>query len=502
MNFSLHILSRRSRIARAISGRVTLLSFAVCGCAALMLPGCGSILTTASGSPGGNTAVTVLATSTANDEFSEFPIQITSIALIGQSGNAVTLLSSSPGIMPEFIHLNGPAEPIATVSVPQGVYTSAAVTIPEADFACAYFSPPNRNVTELFGKEAPSGTTVNLPAPITVTGTSMAISLNLLVSESTSLSACTSWNISLPPPKFTPVFEVSAVATLASGSGKIKATVMHGLVTSIDVSRNSFSMAGANEGLPGNEWQIDTYSGTVFQGIGGFSQLASGLPVDLDLAIQPDGSLLATRVAVCDTDTTDLSVFYGPVEYMDDTTSQVFFLAQEQYGYLLDQAHYYSTGSSEVPFGNAKFQISGALSNLDSLPFAATFTLSNIVPGQTVLWTTHDPNVTDKWPATTVTLMPQTIDGTVSAIGSEGGFTTYAVTLAPYDLFPALAVQPGQAKLLTNPNTVVVYADGNTQMLNTSPVAVGDVVRFYGLVFNDNGTLRMDCAQINDGVAE
>jgi hypothetical protein len=24
----------------------------------------------------------------------------------------------------------------------------------------------------------------------------------------------------------------------------------------------------------------------------------------------------------------------------------------------------------------------------------------------------------------------------------------------------------------------------------------------YGSIFNDNGTLRMDCAQINDGVAE
>jgi hypothetical protein len=26
--------------------------------------------------------------------------------------------------------------------------------------------------------------------------------------------------------------------------------------------------------------------------------------------------------------------------------------------------------------------------------------------------------------------------------------------------------------------------------------------RFYGLVFNDNGALRMDCAQVNDGVAD
>ena len=70
------------------------------------------------------------------------------------------------------------------------------------------------------------------------------------------------------------------------------------------------------------------------------------------------------------------------------------------------------------------------------------------------------------------------------------------------DLFPNLAVQPGQPTLLTNPNTVVVYADSNTQRLNSGTVSVGGLFRFYGLVFNDNGTLRMDCAQVNDGVAE
>ncbi len=74
--------------------------------------------------------------------------------------------------------------------------------------------------------------------------------------------------------------------------------------------------------------------------------------------------------------------------------------------------------------------------------------------------------------------------------------------LAPYDLFPALAVQPGQTTLLKNPNTVYVYADSSAQMLNTSPIAAGGVFRFYGLVFNDSGTLRMDCAQVNDGVPE
>jgi hypothetical protein len=105
-------------------------------------------------------------------------------------------------------------------------------------------------------------------------------------------------------------------------------------------------------------------------------------------------------------------------------------------------------------------------------------------------------------PANTVTLIPQTIDGAVSSSSTTGNFTVYTVTLASYDLFPQLAVQPGQTTLLTNPNAVQVYVDSNTQMLNTQSLAAGSTLRFYGLVFNDSGRLRMDCGQISDGVAQ
>ena len=46
------------------------------------------------------------------------------------------------------------------------------------------------------------------------------------------------------------------------------------------------------------------------------------------------------------------------------------------------------------------------------------------------------------------------------------------------------------------------YADTNTAMLTSSAPAPGDTLRFYGLVFNDHGTLRMDCARISPGVTE
>jgi hypothetical protein len=124
-----------------------------------------------------------------------------------------------------------------------------------------------------------------------------------------------------------------------------------------------------------------------------------------------------------------------------------------------------------------------------------------MVPGQNVSFT----DATYSWSvprpvATTMTLMPQTINGTVVASSISGNFTDYTVSLAPYDLLPMLAVQPGQPTVENNPSQVEVYVDHDTQLLNTQALAAGSTLRFYGLVFNDNGTLRMDCAQVNDGV--
>jgi hypothetical protein len=97
--------------------------------------------------------------------------------------------------------------------------------------------------------------------------------------------------------------------------------------------------------------------------------------------------------------------------------------------------------------------------------------------------------------------MPQTINGTITGISTEASFTTYTVTLAAYDLIPTLAVQQGQTTVLTEPSTVVIYVDKATQMLNQQPLVAGSVMRCNGMLFNDNGTMRMDCGQVNDGVA-
>ncbi len=467
---------------------VALMSFSGCGGGAPAAPS-----TTLSG----NTSVTLLATSTANDQLSQFDIGLNSVTLTGDSGNTVKLFTTLP--VAEFIHVNGTLEPLQTVSVPQGIYTSATVSVGSSSFVCNGFDASNKLLysSDFSDQQVPSSAvTVNLPSPITITGTAMGLSLDLLVSQSTSWGTCDPNSNASSPFSITPTFNLTPVDISAQPTNSANGRVLglHGLVTSVDASGTGFSVTAAD----GPCWQVTTSANTVYQGITDFSQLAAGMPVDMDGVLQADGSLLVTRVAVYDKNTASLSVSSGPLLYVVASQPTLSTMSTEEQGYLPA-----AIGSTAYSFGHAIFQTSGQLTSVPNLPFPTSFTAANMVAGQNVFLTTHaltmqgGPTYT---PASTITLLPQTINGTVSAMGSSGSFTTYTITLAPYDLFPALAVQPGQTTLLTNPSQVVVYVDNNTQMLNTQPIAVGNVTRFYGLVFNDSGTLRMDCAQINDGV--
>jgi hypothetical protein len=234
----------------------------------------------------------------------------------------------------------------------------------------------------------------------------------------------------------------------------------------------------------------------VYQGISGFSTLAVGTFVDLDGAIQPDGSVLASRIAVEDISAGD--VLRGPLMGVTPAVSiLVMHPRQEQGQDLLG----FGGGSFPFNFGSAVSQVSGQLTNLATLPFVPSFNASNMVPGQEVYISAATMPSSGYPIAATMTLMPQLINGTVIASSTSGNFTDYTVSLASYDLFPMLAVQPNQTTVENNPSQVEVYVDSNTQMLNAEALATGSTLRFYGLVFNDNGTLRMDCAQVNDGVA-
>ena len=469
------------------------------------MTGCGSKGSSTAGGPtfSGNTSVNVLISSTANDQLSRFDIELQSLKLTDQSGTVIELLPATQGL--EFMHVNGGIEPLLTVRVPQGIYSGATATVGTAEFTCVTLTPTGGLDTSIFayGQTPAENIKVNLREPITITGTNMSVGLNLLVSESAALSSCYAaqgqYTYSI-----TPTFELAPISLASQPTNATNGKVMSldGRVTSIDLGGNTFALSLPQDlYIAPTEVSIKSGNGTTYDGISGLSGLAAGMLVDIDGAIRADGSVAATRIAVLDADTTNLSMQTGPVMQTNSSVPLVVAFGQRQQGYLYDMR----LDPIWIPYdySGAVFEISGNFSNLLNLPFLPSFNSSNMVDGQNVYVTSHASQVTGNpyTPTSSIMLFPQTINGSVVAASTSGGFTVYTVTLADYSLFPQLAVQAGQATLLNNPGEVQVYTDSNTQKVNTTPLAPGSTLRFYGLVFNDNGTLRMDCAQVSDGVA-
>ncbi|MGB7333018.1 MAG: DUF5666 domain-containing protein, partial [Terriglobales bacterium] len=380
------------------------------------------------------------------------------------------------------------------------IYTSATATL-GAVFVCIA-QVPGGGLGIANYSLVNQGPTVNLASPITVTGSNMALLLNMQVSSSAVFPTC--WT---NPPfegfSMAPTFDLTPFALSASptnsGNGKI---------SGLDAEVASVAMAGSSLTLtiPGGPFGTRTLSAssnnqTVFQGISGASAVSAGMFLNVDGAIQSDGSLLATRIAV--EDPSAINEFSGPLMSVDSVVPVLMQYGRTEQGALVPdngQSVYYAT--PDFDFSNAAYNISGQLTNLQNLPFVPSFTAANMVAGQNVGITSPTFSIVGGvyTPANTITLVPQTINGTVVSSQQVGSFVDYTVSLASYDLFPTLAVQQGQTTLLNNPSQIEVYVDSNTQQLNTQALAPGSTLRFYGLVFNDNGTLRMDCAQVNDGV--
>lgn len=444
----------------------------------------------------GNSLVTVLLTSSANNQLTQLNLQFTSFTLTTQSGNMLTLFNTPQTA--EFIHLNGTSEPLLTVAIPQDTYTSATATIENAGFTCVGLDAAGGIESSTFAGSGSPTTTVTLASPITVTGPAMGLLLNLEEGQSVTTSNC---NLPSATNTFTPTFTLTPVSIAATPTDfqNGKSTGLQGRILSTVAASNVFDVMAAD----GPNWIVQSNASTVYQAPANFSELMAGTPIDMDVVLQPDGRLLATRVKVVDLTgniqpVNPLTTWNGPLLFVSTSESVISAIGAEQEGVLQ------SGGSSFFSFGNTTFEISDQLGNLQSLPFVASFDGTNMVAGQNIYISSQATTILAApiyITATTITLVPQTIDGTVTAVGNVGNFTIYTVTLPTYDLFPQMAVQAGQTTVLTSPNTVIVYVDAKTQMLNGQPIAIGGVFRFNGLVFNDAGTLRMDCGQVNDGPA-
>src|SRR5215472_5993036 len=219
--------------------------------------GCGSAGTMMPPSPSGTTDVIVLLASTTNDKLVSFRVEITNVTLTDQKGKQVTLYNNPntvgngiPSEYVEFEHLNGSSAPLVTVSIPQGTYTSGAVKVGRCEFWAVSVNSSgglvNSGYSEGLCGQGTGDTTISMPSPITISGTAMALSLNLQVPQSYTLNgtgASASYSIS-------PVFLLSpaAIASQPTNDQNGKLTGINAQITSISAASSTF-VAQTSDGI-------------------------------------------------------------------------------------------------------------------------------------------------------------------------------------------------------------------------------------------------------------
>ena len=457
-----------------------------------LVSGCGGGGMSGSGGgpiPGETTKVTLLLSSTANDLMTNYSLQLQTLTLRNAAGTSVNVVSTNQGAR-EYIHLNGGLEPLLTVTVPQDTYTSAAATVTWPAFTYIYISNAEGPGTIDINTDGVSGgvpPTLNVTSPIAIEGTAMGLVLNMDVSQSAQFTGNGSTNFSI-----TPTFDLTPITIAAAPTSIQNGQINEVFGQAIAVSASGFTLQppwATNITFP-----VTTNSSTVYQGISNASQLTAGALMNTDLVMQQDGSLLATRVSVPDASAKDASI--GPLLETIPADNYV-----NDYGRLDIGADFPPpgeiTGVSAWPFSTTSatvFQIDPQFQTPTGLPFTPSFNASNAASGQNVATGTTALSLQANYSiASSVTLEPQTVNGVIESVSTSGSFTQYDVSLAPYDL---LTILNGGF------SSVQMYTGSATTNLTTTTPASGMPLRCTGMLFNDNGTLRMVCQQLNDGVAE
>ncbi len=160
-------------------------------CSSVFTAGCSSGISSKPQETTETTSVAVLASSTANGRLFQFSATINSLTLTSRTGNTVSLLNGP--LYVEFIHLNGIAEPLQTLNVSSGDYTSAAVSLGPTGFTCGTLGPNGVVASHVFGESGSvpkENAKVNLSSPLTISGVNMVLKLDLQASKSANYSSC------------------------------------------------------------------------------------------------------------------------------------------------------------------------------------------------------------------------------------------------------------------------------------------------------------------------
>jgi len=441
----------------------------------LALSGCGNGIN--SNTIHANTTPTqTLITDAPADQVLALSMQVDSIVLTDSAGATASILTAPVPI--EVSHLDAVQEPLfPPLNIPQDTYVSATITVENP--VVVYVDPTTHKPDKTSATLAASVDTVTFTTPIVVSSSSSPICFDLLVGQSVAFSTSgTTTTVTV-----TPTFNVTQIALAHAPTNSSNGKLQDILGQVVSVSGADLVVTPPN----GTQLTLATDANTQFQGFTALSALTSGELIDADVAQQSTGALLAVRIHLAPP--TAANLLLGPVTTITGSPATSFTqLVRQPVGPAVSSTSVGLTYTITVN-GSTTFGLPVQATPSPSLPFTPSFNATTMIAGQNVaVGATTLSFSSATATAATVTLAPQTIDGTVASVTSIGGFTVYTVTL------------PAQSALatLTGQTSIVVYVTTATNVMTANPIAMGSNVRFNGLLFNDSGTLRLVAGACND----
>lgn len=419
------------------------------------------------------TSTPTVITDAPGDEVVNLGLTINTIVLTDAAGKTANVLTAPVTV--EGTHLDALQEPLQSpLNVPQDTYVSATFTV--SNPTVTYEDPKTDLPVTATPTLTASTVTTTFKTPIVVGTTSSPIVFDLLVGPSVMISGTTV--------TVTPTFNVSQVTVMDHPSNEAQGRLegFFGQVVSVNGTTLTISIPN------GTQLAITTDANTVFKGVTALSQLTAGELVSVGLSETSTGTLLADRVTQLTTSLENL--YIGPVGTVTGSPATSFTQVTRLQLVTSGAA---ATGAINTMSLNAatQFTLAPMSGTLPSLPFTPAFTAATLMPGQQVAVTTSSMSG-NSLVADSVTLVPQTVDGTVASVTTTGGVTVYTVTLTATS---ALAIASKQT-------TVYVYGGAQMQDMNSEQIASALPVRFHGLLFNDGGVLRLVALTSHDGAPQ
>ena len=477
---------RFNRLGKAIAGGLLLLGgLGILGCG-----GSSSASGAASGTgtgPGSGTGTTPTATpvqvnlgDAPADWIMAFGMTVNNVTLTPASGTPVSLVATATPM--EMTQTMATMQPLAALSIPQGTYTRATVTL--ASVSMGYLDP----VTKAYVQKAmPGPFTAVVPFSPALTVGANPMALNFDMNMGASVTVDGSGNVSLSP------VMTAAMASLATSGQTPWTGGMQQMMGSVStISGSQFSL-GAMMGMQKASFTTDATTLFTGSGLAGMAGLTSGMMVSVDATVQPDGSYLAKRVESLGVGSTGMMGGGLVTTVTGNPPTQLTLAASAGQGGGMMPTSIGGTVTVSIPSGTPYAYDADGL-DLTGLPFTPVFDPASLAKGQRVAVLSAGAMMSGGGgmgggmmgslgtiTASAMRLEPQALHGTVSGYTVSGTQASFTLTLPADAAFTTL----------TGASTVVVYQQAATRMMGLASVANGADVAARGLLFNDAGTYKL-----------